>query len=265
MELFDALLSRWEADLFLRSSLASLASFCLWAKILAYSAVAWRFFSARLRLSARRCLLRCNMIGVTRRWTFGAAYFCFLPSLRGRGRLITYWHTLSSFDKLNSFLKYKNKCVRNNLKFFNVVIFYGIVTYDHSWQLPDFRCSFWTKTTWDGVIGKPGDFTISLLYNSNGENGELTINNASTNWFAFSLSCLSCSVAWVTLAEEETNSSLGKNTLFHGETLLVVTSCDSEDVSIPFFSQGSSIDFCSHSFLIERANLRIRQKKFYFI
>merc|ERR1712080_412335 len=86
-----------------RSSFASLASFCLWAKILAYSAVALRFFSARLRLSARRCLLRCNMIGVTRRWTFGAAYFCFLPSLRGRGRLITYWHTLSSFDKLNNF------------------------------------------------------------------------------------------------------------------------------------------------------------------
>ena len=105
MELFDALLSRWEADLFLRSSLASLASFCLWAKILAYSAVAWRFFSARLRLRASLCLLRCNMIGVTKRWTFGALYFCFLPSLAGSGRLITYWHTLSSFDKLNNFLK----------------------------------------------------------------------------------------------------------------------------------------------------------------
>merc|ERR1712080_411767 len=87
-----------------RSSFASLASFCLWAKILAYSAVALRFFSARLRLSARRCLLRCNIIGVTRRWTFGALYFCFFPSLAGRGRLITYWQTLSSFDKLNSFL-----------------------------------------------------------------------------------------------------------------------------------------------------------------
>jgi len=104
MELFDALLSRWEADLFLRSSLASLASFCLWAKILAYSAVAWRFFSARLRLRASLCLLRCNMIGVTKRWTFGALYFCFLPSLTGSGRLITYWQTLSSFDKLNNFL-----------------------------------------------------------------------------------------------------------------------------------------------------------------
>ena len=122
IELFEALLSRWEADLFLRSSFASLASFCLWAKILAYSAVAWRFFSARLRLSARRCLLRCNMIGVTRRWTFGAAYFCFLPSLRGRGRLMTYWHTLSSFDKLKSFLKYKNKCFYNFLKFFKVIL-----------------------------------------------------------------------------------------------------------------------------------------------
>merc|ERR1719219_58830 len=44
------------------------------------------------------------MMGVTKRWTFGALYFCFLPSLAGSGRLITYWHTLSSFDKLNNFL-----------------------------------------------------------------------------------------------------------------------------------------------------------------
>ena len=35
--------------------------------------------------------------------------------------MITYWHTLSSFDKLNSFLKYKNKLVRNYLKLFKVV------------------------------------------------------------------------------------------------------------------------------------------------
>ena len=62
--------SRREADLFLLISLASLASFCLWAKILAYSAAAWRFFSARLRLTAKRWRFLCNMIGVTRRWTW---------------------------------------------------------------------------------------------------------------------------------------------------------------------------------------------------
>ena len=62
--------SRREADLFLLISLASLASFCLWAKILAYSAAAWRFFSTRLRLTAKRWRFLCNMIGVTRRWTW---------------------------------------------------------------------------------------------------------------------------------------------------------------------------------------------------
>ena len=62
--------SRREADLFLLISLASLASFCLWAKILAYSAAAWRFFSARLRLTAKRWRFLCNMIGVTRRCTW---------------------------------------------------------------------------------------------------------------------------------------------------------------------------------------------------
>merc|ERR1719232_40997 len=48
----DLLDSRREADLFLFSSLASLASFCLWAKILAYSAAASLFFSPLLLFSS---------------------------------------------------------------------------------------------------------------------------------------------------------------------------------------------------------------------
>ena len=93
-----------EADLFRLSSLASLASFCRWAKILAYSAAAWRFFSARFLFRAKRWRFRCNMIGVTSRWTFGALNCGFFPSFTGRGLLITYWHTLSYFVKLKSFL-----------------------------------------------------------------------------------------------------------------------------------------------------------------
>merc|ERR1711972_381026 len=75
---------------FLFNSLASLASFCLWAKILAYSAAASLFFSPLLLLRASLCLFLCNITGVTNLWTLGALYFCFLPSFKGRGLLITY-------------------------------------------------------------------------------------------------------------------------------------------------------------------------------
>merc|ERR1712230_52991 len=87
----DLLDSRREADLFLFNSLASLASFCLWARILAYSAAASLFFSPLL-------LFRASL------WRLGAANFCFLPSFRGRGLLMTYWHTSSSLVRLNKFL-----------------------------------------------------------------------------------------------------------------------------------------------------------------
>merc|ERR1719422_2897995 len=70
----DLLDSRREADLFLFNSLASLASFCLWAKILAYSAAASLFFSPLLLLRASLCLFLCNMTGVTNLWTKILAY-----------------------------------------------------------------------------------------------------------------------------------------------------------------------------------------------
>ena len=120
------------------------------------------FFSPLLLLRASLCLFLCkkwdeitkqhqtlkmcenvftwSITGVTRRWTLGAANFCFLPSwkclnfdqffffdtlhmekdfwiqikpikistLRGRGLLITYWQTSSSLVRLKSFLKVHN-------------------------------------------------------------------------------------------------------------------------------------------------------------
>merc|ERR1719470_612107 len=100
----DLLDSRRDADLLRFGSLASLASFCLWAKILANSAAASLFFSPLLLLSASLWRLRWSITGVTSLCTLGAANFCFLPSFRGRGLLITYWQTSSSLVKLNSFL-----------------------------------------------------------------------------------------------------------------------------------------------------------------
>merc|ERR1719210_2922180 len=100
--LTERLLSLREADLLRFSSLASLASFCLWARILEYSAAARRFLSALLLFRATLCLFLWRTAGVTRRWTLGALNFCFLPSFKGRGLLMTYWQTSSSFDRLKS-------------------------------------------------------------------------------------------------------------------------------------------------------------------
>lgn len=44
----------------------------------------------------------CSTTGVTKRWILGERKRCFLPSLTGKGRLMTYCLTSSSFDKLKS-------------------------------------------------------------------------------------------------------------------------------------------------------------------
>ena len=82
--------------------LSSLASFALLAKSLAYSAASARDFSPALRLRERRCLFRCKRTGVMSRWIFGALNRWGFPSFCGRGRLMTYCLTSSSFVRLYS-------------------------------------------------------------------------------------------------------------------------------------------------------------------
>merc|ERR1712039_464969 len=70
---------------------------------------------------------------------------------------------------------------------------------------------------------------------------------------------LMLSLAMVTtamsLGQEKTDTSLGEDTLFHGETLLVVSTSDTENVTSPFVTKGGSIDLLAHTLLVEGTNL----------
>merc|ERR1719461_1742015 len=57
------------------------------------------------------------------------------------------------------------------------------------------------------------------------------------------------------ITTEMTDTSLGEDTLFHGETLLVVSTGDTENVTSPFITKGGSIDLLAHTLLIEGTNL----------
>ena len=131
------------------------------------------------------------------------------------------------------------------------------------YKLPDLRCSFGSKSSWDGVVSESGDLTFSLLDNGAWQDGELSVNNATTNGFSFSFSGLSCSVAAMTFAEEKTYTSLGQHTLFHGETLFVVSSGDTEDISIPFFTQSRGIYFSAHALFVKWTNLNFQKLRYF--
>ena len=44
---------------------------------------------------------------------------------------------------------------------------------------------------------------------------------------------------------------MGQDTLLHGETLLIVPATDSDHITLPFFTQSISSNFCGHMLLIE--------------
>jgi len=57
----------------------------------------------------------------------------------------------------------------------------------------------------------------------------------------------------VAVGEEEAHTVGEEDALFHGETLLVVTAGDAEDISFPFVAEGVTGDFLSDFFVEEDA------------
>ena len=51
------------------------------------------------------------------------------------------------------------------------------------------------------------------------------------------------------LAQQQVHT--GQDTLLHGETLFVVPTTDSNHVTLPFFPQSVSSNFCDHMLLIK--------------
>ena len=65
----------------------------------------------------------------------------------------------------------------------------------------------------------------------------------------------SWSLATMALGQEEPDTTVGENTLPHGEPLLVVTPGDTQHVPIEFISKSVGFIFLAHTLLIERPHL----------
>jgi len=108
-----------------------------------------------------------------------------------------------------------------------------------------------TKTTGDRVVSESRDLRISHLGNNKIENGNVLSYNASTNGLALTITATALTVTLVSLLHEKTDTSVGENTLTHGESLLVVSSGDTEDVTCVLLSEGGSINLLRHALLVK--------------
>jgi len=124
-------------------------------------------------------------------------------------------------------------------------------------ELADLASSFGSQTTGDGGIGEAWDIGFSLLDDDEVKNRQVSVDDASSNASAVTLSGASGSVAGVLGAEEEANASISQHSLHHRESLLVVSTTDAEHITLPFVSEGVSGDFRRHLLVEEDAEFAV--------
>ena len=107
----------------------------------------------------------------------------------------------------------------------------------------------------DRGIGQTSNVRLTLLNNNKGEDSNVVTNNATTDRLSLSLTSAAGAVARVTLGKEKLDTSGVENTLLHGETLLVVTTGNLEDVTLELVTERVTLDFLTHSLLVEDADL----------
>lgn len=111
-------------------------------------------------------------------------------------------------------------------------------------KLADLVSSLRTKSVGDGDIRETLDLVVTLLDDNQSQGSQIGADNATTNGFSLSdgstlaNTARSGSVTRSALSKEEANTSAGHDTLSHGETILVGTTRDLEDLKEKVKSKG---------------------------
>jgi hypothetical protein len=120
-------------------------------------------------------------------------------------------------------------------------------------ELPDLAGSLGTQAAGDVFISESRQLGVSLLYDDQRKGRHVGADNATTNRLPLALAIASGSETRVASFKQEANTSLNEDTLHHGETLLVISTCDSEDVAFEFITQSVSSHLLGHALVIENA------------
>jgi len=118
-------------------------------------------------------------------------------------------------------------------------------------ELSDFVSSFWSQSSVNNGVGQTGDVVITFSDDAGGDDGQIVVNDATSNGFSFSFSGSFAGVSRLAFFHEKSNSMSDEDTLFHGETLFVFTTGDSKDVAFEFIAQWISGNFVGDSLFVE--------------
>lgn len=95
-------------------------------------------------------------------------------------------------------------------------------------------------------VGQAGDVGITLLDDAESQDGQVHADDAATDRLALALTGTAGAVAGVAVRQQETDTAGVHDTLLHGETLLVVSTGDAEDVALELVTDGVTRDLGAH-------------------
>lgn len=117
--------------------------------------------------------------------------------------------------------------------------------FSYSWS------SFWTQSSWLNLVSKSGNLFLSFLNNSAGKHFNIRTDDAASNGFSLSFSFSLGTISFGSGLEEESDSTIREDALFHGKSITVKSACDFKYVSLELISKRISLNFLAHTFFKE--------------
>ena len=113
-------------------------------------------------------------------------------------------------------------------------------------ELADLGSTLGTKPLRVDNVGESGNLGLSLLNDADGKNREIVADDAAADTLAAAFTAAASPVARVALRKQKANTARGHDTLLHRETLLVIATSDTDDVTAPFLAEVRALNLLAH-------------------
>jgi len=120
-------------------------------------------------------------------------------------------------------------------------------------ELPNLGSPLRSQSLRQYIIRQTSNFTFTLLHDNQTQHGDIRADDATPDGFALALTRTAGTVAGMAVGEEESDSVGEEDTLFHGESLFVITACDADNVTFPFVTNGVDRDLLGDFLLVKDA------------
>jgi len=124
-------------------------------------------------------------------------------------------------------------------------------------QLADFARPLGSQAARNRRVGQSWNIGVALLHDDEVENGQIRVDDTSSDAPAMTLSRAPGSVAGVHGAEEKADATVGQHSLHHRESLLVISAADAENVALPLIPERVAGDFLRHLLVEEDAEFAV--------